>query len=79
MFKGLNHIRLTGETLAMYEQEKFAWDHCEKNHLELNTVSLPTLTEKTYKAIKEKKEEQKIGRTGGLIEKYGGEEHLNGE
>ncbi|CAK90691.1 unnamed protein product (macronuclear) [Paramecium tetraurelia] len=77
VFKGLNQIRLTGETLQMYEQERFAWQYAEQHNLNLNTVSLPTLTEKTYKQIKAKKEEQKIGRAESLFDRYGGEEHLN--
>ena len=47
VFKGLNNIRLTGETLTMYDQEKFAWEYAEKHNLDLNTIALPTLTEKT--------------------------------
>lgn len=31
----------------MYEQEKFAWQYAEQHSFNLNTVSLPTLTEKT--------------------------------
>lgn len=32
-----------------------------------------------FKIIKAKKEEQKIGRAGSLLDRYGGEEHLNSE
>lgn len=31
----------------MYDQEKFAWEYAEKHNLDLNTIALPTLTEKT--------------------------------
>jgi pre-mRNA-processing factor SLU7 len=57
VFKGLNAIRNTGDTIKLYQQELFAWEHAEKNNLELNSVALPTLTEKTFKAIKQKKEQ----------------------
>lgn len=78
-FKGLNHVRLTGETLQMYEQERFAWQYSEQHNLNLNTVSLPTLTENTFKLIKTQKEKQKQGHADGLFDRYGGEEHLNPE
>lgn len=43
----MNAIRNTGDTLKLFQQETFAWHHSEKNNLELNSVALPTLTEKT--------------------------------
>ena len=74
VYKGLNELRLQGDVKRMLEQERFAWEHVEKNNLDINTVADPSLAERMYKVNEENRKKNLTERNKNLIEKYGSSE-----
>jgi len=56
------------------ELDNFATEQVEKYHAELNSTALPTLTEKIFKNVKQKKMGLSSGKMGEIMKKYGVEE-----
>lgn len=75
-FYGDNFVRSSGDVKDIASSQLFAWEAYERGadvHLQADPTKLELL-HKTYKVKKEGyKEEQK----GGILEKYGGAEHLD--
>jgi pre-mRNA-processing factor SLU7 len=76
MFKGDNYVRLSGDTLNLLEQEKFAWDSIEKDQSDLNSIALPTATEMIFKKAQEKLKSAASEKKSKLLKEYGGQEFL---
>ena len=69
-FKQLSNLQAVGEKATLEEQDNFAFEHVEKQHMELNSVALPTLTEKIFQNVKNKRVSLTSGRMGELMRKY---------
>ncbi|KAF9431483.1 mRNA splicing protein [Entomortierella beljakovae] len=75
-YAGDNFQRYSGNTSDMANVQMFAWQAAEKGsdvHLQAN----PTQAEMLHKQFKEKKAEQQDTNKVSILEKYGGEEHLD--
>uniref|UniRef100_A0A3Q3VUS7 Pre-mRNA-splicing factor SLU7 n=1 Tax=Mola mola TaxID=94237 RepID=A0A3Q3VUS7_MOLML len=75
-YAGDNFARYTGDTISMAQTQLFAWEAYEKGS-EVHLQADPTKLELLHKSFKVKKEEFKETQRGGILEKYGGEEHLD--
>lgn len=51
----LTRMQIMGEKYDLIEQDKFAFEQVEKHHAELSSAALPTITEKIYKSVKQKR------------------------
>jgi len=75
-FYGDNWVRSHGDVTDMARSQLFAWDAYERGadvHLEADPTKLALLN----KEFKVKKEDFERNKKEGIVEKYGGEEHLN--
>ncbi|XP_065071059.1 pre-mRNA-splicing factor SLU7-like [Rhopilema esculentum] len=75
-FYGDNWVRSQGDVSDMARSQLFAWQAYERGadvHLEADPTKLALLS----KEFKVKKEEHEKGQKESIVEKYGGEEHLN--
>lgn len=74
-FRGDNYVRNAGDTKKLMELTVFAWDaykHGEKIH----DFAQPTQAAKMHDIYKNRSENLKVTQQRELLEKYGGEEHL---
>jgi hypothetical protein len=62
--KQLTNLDAVGEKAELAELDNFAMEQVEKHHAELNSTALPTLTEKIYKNVKQKKMGLSSGKMG---------------
>ncbi|KFM82742.1 Pre-mRNA-splicing factor SLU7, partial [Stegodyphus mimosarum] len=74
-YAGDNFVRYTGDTSKHSQTQLFAWQAYEKG-VEVNLLAEPTKAELLHQEFQIKKEEVKDSIKGGIVEKYGGEEHL---
>ncbi|XP_063250895.1 LOW QUALITY PROTEIN: pre-mRNA-splicing factor SLU7-like [Prinia subflava] len=75
-YAGDNFIRCTGDTISMAQTQLFAWEACDKG-FEVHLQADPTKLELLYKSFKVKKEDFKAQQKEKILEKYGGQEHLD--
>nr|XP_033783248.1 pre-mRNA-splicing factor SLU7 isoform X2 [Geotrypetes seraphini] len=75
-YAGDNFVRYTGDTISMAQTQLFAWEAYEKGS-EVHLQADPTKLEVLYKSFKVKKEDFKEKQKETILEKYGGDEHLN--
>eukprot|EP00123_Amoebidium_parasiticum_P007998 comp18511_c0_seq1/m.19907 comp18511_c0_seq1/g.19907 ORF comp18511_c0_seq1/g.19907 comp18511_c0_seq1/m.19907 type:complete len:528 (-) comp18511_c0_seq1:78-1661(-) len=71
-----NFIRQTGDAMAVASSQVFAWQAYEGGN-EVHLQALPTQTEMMLKKETEKKTEKVQETQKSILEKYGGEEHLD--
>jgi pre-mRNA-processing factor SLU7 len=76
VFAGQNALKYTGDTVKMLQQERFAWEHVEKKHIALNSISDPTIVELAYRKAREAEKGIKKEVVHEMLERYGGGEHL---
>ncbi|ETO25144.1 hypothetical protein RFI_11998 [Reticulomyxa filosa] len=80
MYHGDNMVRVSGDAVKFSELKRFAWDTREVNpeHLEgaVHLQANPTLAEKAYRSFQERKKGIKNEHRDKILQKYGGEEHL---
>lgn len=75
-YAGDNFARYSGDTITMAQTQLFAWEAYERGS-EVHLQADPTKLELLHKSFKVKKEDFKEKQRDGILEKYGGEEHLN--
>lgn len=74
-YAGENFVRFTGDTRSHAIAQKFAWEAYEKG-VDVHLLAEPTKLEMLQKVYEKKKEEFKHDVQNSVIDKYGGEEHL---
>ncbi|KAL1412862.1 mRNA splicing protein [Vanrija albida] len=74
-FAGDNYSRFSGEATNMQKLQLFAWQSAARGH-NVNVHSNPTAGELLHREFQEKKEVLKDTGRQSVLEKYGGEEHL---
>ncbi|KAL0973738.1 hypothetical protein UPYG_G00210300 [Umbra pygmaea] len=75
-FAGDNFVRYSGDTVTMAQTQLFAWEAYEKGS-EVHLQADPTKLELLHQSFKVKKEDFKDKQKETILDKYGGEEHLN--
>ena len=75
-YAGDNYVRISGDTVNHAQSQMFAWDAGRKG-LEVHALAEPTKLEALKKEYVQKKDTLKDEAKNQILEKYGGEEHLN--
>lgn len=75
-FAGDNFARYRGDTITMAQTQLFAWEAYERGS-EVHLQADPTKLELLHRSFKVKKEAFKEQQRESILEKYGGEEHLD--
>ncbi|XP_068615909.1 pre-mRNA-splicing factor SLU7 [Brachionichthys hirsutus] len=75
-YAGDNFARYSGATITMAQTQLFAWEAYERGS-EVHLQADPTKLELLHKSFKVKKEDFKEKQRDGILERYGGEEHLD--
>uniref|UniRef100_A0A667YZU4 Pre-mRNA-splicing factor SLU7 n=1 Tax=Myripristis murdjan TaxID=586833 RepID=A0A667YZU4_9TELE len=75
-YAGDNFVRYSGDTITMAQTQLFAWEAYEKGS-EVHLQADPTKLELLHQSYKVKKEDFKEKQKEGILEKYGGQEHLD--
>eukprot|EP01137_Pigoraptor_chileana_P033117 Opistho-2@23549 len=75
MFAGDNFVRISGDTTKMAQMQMFAWDAVDRGK-DVHLQADPTKTELLHQQFKVKKQDLDGQRKTSILEKYGGEEHL---
>lgn len=74
-YVGDNFIRISGDTVNHAKSTMFAWDAARKG-LDVHVLAEPTKLEALKSEFETKKDAFKNEMNKGILEKYGGEEHL---
>merc|ERR1712112_419461 len=74
-YAGDNFGRISGDTVSHAKDTMFAWEAARKG-LDVHTLAEPTKLEALRKEYDSKKDEFKSVVKNSILEKYGGEEHL---
>ena len=74
-YAGDNFVRYTGDVPEMAKVQLFAWEAAEAGK-DISLQANPSAAEKMYKQYQEKKKEISSTVKNTILEKYGGEEHL---
>ncbi|XP_072768604.1 pre-mRNA-splicing factor SLU7 [Nerophis lumbriciformis] len=75
-YAGDNFARYTGDTITMAQTQMFAWEAYERGS-EAHLQADPTKLELLHRSFKVKKEDFKEQQRESILEKYGGQEHLD--
>ncbi|RLV88858.1 hypothetical protein DV515_00015214 [Chloebia gouldiae] len=75
-YAGDNFVCYTGDAISMAQTQLFAWEAYDKGS-EVHLQADPTKLELLYKFFKAKKEDFKAQQKESILEKYGGQEHLD--
>ncbi|XP_063784836.1 pre-mRNA-splicing factor SLU7 [Pseudophryne corroboree] len=75
-YAGDNFVRYSGDTITMAQTQLFAWEAYEKGS-DVHLQADPTKLEVLCKSFKVKKEDFKEDQKKSILERYGGEEHLD--
>uniref|UniRef100_A0A3B3TRB8 Pre-mRNA-splicing factor SLU7 n=1 Tax=Poecilia latipinna TaxID=48699 RepID=A0A3B3TRB8_9TELE len=75
-YAGDNFARYSGDTISMAQTQLFAWEAYERGS-EVHLQADPTKLELLHRSFKVKKEDFKEKQREGILEKYGGQEHLD--
>jgi pre-mRNA-processing factor SLU7 len=74
-YSGENFVRFTGDTTKHASAQLFAWEAYERG-VDVHLLAEPTKLELLQKEYEKKKDQFKSKVQGSILEKYGGEEHL---
>ncbi|XP_072383198.1 pre-mRNA-splicing factor Slu7 [Diabrotica undecimpunctata] len=74
-YSGENFVRFTGDTTNHAKAQLFAWEAYEKG-VDVHLLAEPTKLELLKKEYEKKKEEVKSTIQSSVLDKYGGQEHL---
>jgi pre-mRNA-processing factor SLU7 len=77
-FAGDNFARITGEAVHLADTQLFAWDAVERGVKEIHPQANPSQAEFLKKDFKNKATSLKIQRKQAVLDKYGGQEYLDG-
>ncbi|XP_048884881.1 pre-mRNA-splicing factor SLU7 [Brienomyrus brachyistius] len=75
-YAGDNFVRYTGDTVTMAQTQLFAWEAYERGS-DVHLQADPTKLELLHQSFKVKKEDFKEQQKESILEKYGGQEHLD--
>ncbi|XP_047196523.1 pre-mRNA-splicing factor SLU7-like [Hippoglossus stenolepis] len=75
-YAGDNFARYSGATITMAQTQLFAWEAYERGS-EVHLQADPTKLELLHLSFKDKKEDFKEQQRESILEKYGGQEHLD--
>uniref|UniRef100_A0A665VVJ9 Pre-mRNA-splicing factor SLU7 n=1 Tax=Echeneis naucrates TaxID=173247 RepID=A0A665VVJ9_ECHNA len=75
-YAGDNFARYSGDTITMAQTQLFAWEAYERGS-EVHLQADPTKLELLHRSFKVKKEDFKEEQRESILEKYGGQEHLD--
>ncbi|KAM5271256.1 pre-mRNA-splicing factor SLU7-like [Ctenodactylus gundi] len=75
-YAGDNFIRYTGDAISVAQAQLFAWEACDKGS-EVHLQAAPTKLELWHQSFKVRKEDFKQQQKASILEKYGGQEHLD--
>uniref|UniRef100_A0A3Q2DCN1 Pre-mRNA-splicing factor SLU7 n=1 Tax=Cyprinodon variegatus TaxID=28743 RepID=A0A3Q2DCN1_CYPVA len=75
-YAGDNFARYTGATISMAQTQLFAWEAYERGS-EVHLQADPTKLELLHRSFKVKKEDFKEKQRDSIVERYGGQEHLD--
>ncbi|XP_036404081.1 pre-mRNA-splicing factor SLU7 [Megalops cyprinoides] len=75
-YAGDNFVRYTGDTITMAQSQLFAWEAYDKGS-DVHLQADPTKLELLHQSFKVKKEDFKDMQKESILEKYGGQEHLD--
>ncbi|TRY54755.1 hypothetical protein DNTS_031271, partial [Danionella cerebrum] len=75
-YAGDNFVRYSGDTISMAQTQLFAWEAYEKGS-EVHLQADPTKLELLHQSYKVKKDDFKEKQKETILERYGGEEHLD--
>ncbi|XP_077434982.1 pre-mRNA-splicing factor SLU7 isoform X1 [Vanacampus margaritifer] len=75
-YAGDNFARYSGDTITMAQTQMFAWEAYERGS-EVHLQADPTKLELLHRSFKVKKEDFKEEQRESILEKYGGQEHLD--
>ncbi|KAJ1728360.1 mRNA splicing protein [Coemansia biformis] len=75
-YAGDNFVRYSTEAQEVGKREVFAWEANERGNTSAHFQANPTQTALMYSEFKDKKETAKTSRQQAILQKYGGEEHL---
>ncbi|XP_062332636.1 pre-mRNA-splicing factor SLU7 [Osmerus eperlanus] len=75
-YAGDNFVRYSGDTITMAQTQLFAWEAYDKGS-EVHLQADPTKLELLHQSFKVKKEDFKDQQKETILERYGGEEHLD--
>jgi pre-mRNA-processing factor SLU7 len=74
-YAGDNYVRHTGDAIKLAQAQVFAWD-AEKRGQNIDPVSAPSQAEFAHKQFLERKSRLEQERRQKILEKYGGQEHV---
>ncbi|CAI9732650.1 Hypothetical predicted protein [Octopus vulgaris] len=74
-YAGDNFVRYSKDAQKMAQRQMFAWDAYERG-VDVHLQADPTKLELLHKEYENRKDQFKTGQREGILEKYGGEEHL---
>ncbi|XP_061755748.1 pre-mRNA-splicing factor SLU7 [Nerophis ophidion] len=75
-YAGDNFARYSGDTITMAQTQMFAWEAYERGS-EAHLQADPTKLELLHRSFKVKKEDFKEQQRESILERYGGQEHLD--
>ncbi|XP_037091972.1 LOW QUALITY PROTEIN: pre-mRNA-splicing factor SLU7-like [Pollicipes pollicipes] len=75
-YQGENFVRFTGDTSRHAASQMFAWD-AHQSGVDVHVLAEPTKLEQLEQEYRKKRAELKGAARGGLLERYGGAEHLD--
>uniref|UniRef100_A0A8B9HST0 Pre-mRNA-splicing factor SLU7 n=1 Tax=Astyanax mexicanus TaxID=7994 RepID=A0A8B9HST0_ASTMX len=75
-YAGDNFARYTGDTISMAQTQLFAWEAYERGS-DVHLQADPTKLELLHQSFKVKKEDFKETQKQSILERYGGQEHLD--
>ncbi|CAB9522866.1 splicing factor SLU7 [Seminavis robusta] len=77
-FAGDNFARISGDAVGLADTQLFAWEAADKGVKELHPQANPSQAELLKKQFKSKSANLALEKKKAVLEKYGGEEHLDG-
>ena len=77
-FAGDNFARISGDAVGLADTQLFAWEASDQGVKELHPQANPSQAELLKKQFKSKSENLELQRKKAVLDKYGGEEYLDG-
>ena len=77
-FAGDNFARISGDAVGLADTQVFAWDATKQGVSEIHPQANPSQAELLKKQFKSKAEDLKLQQKKSVLDKYGGQEYLDG-
>ena len=77
-FAGDNFARISGDAVGLADTQLFAWEASDQGVKELHPQANPSQAELLKKQFKSKSENLELQRKKAVLDKYGGQEYLDG-